>query len=59
MSISEKKKANRKGILIGAYVPPQLKASVERRAKAEFKTVSQVLKEILLREFGYLPKKTK
>ena len=53
---NEKKKKKRNGAFIGGYVPEAVKDSLERRAKAEFKTVTQVMKEILLVEFGYLPR---
>ncbi len=48
----ENKKPNRNGVFIGGYVPPRVKEFVKRRAKTEFKTVSQVLKEILIKEIA-------
>lgn len=44
------KKANRRGVMIGCYVPPHVKEFLERRAAARYTSLSQVLKEILLRE---------
>ena len=39
--------ANRKGVLIGAYVPNELKESLRRRAAAEHRTLSQEITRIL------------
>ena len=41
------KTANRKGVFIGAYIPGELKQSLERRAKAENRTLSQEVTKIL------------
>lgn len=49
---NENKKPNRNGVFIGGYVPPHVKEFVNRRAKAERKTISQVLKEILVKEIS-------
>ena len=39
--------ANRKGVFIGAYVPIELKESLQRRASAEHRTLSQEITRIL------------
>jgi plasmid stability protein len=39
--------ANRKGVFIGAYVPSHLKESLQRRAAAEHRTLSQEITRIL------------
>lgn len=39
---------NRKGVFIGAYVPPELKESLKRRAAGEHRTLSQEITMILL-----------
>jgi hypothetical protein len=41
------KMVNRKGVFIGAYVPNELKESLQRRAKAEHRTLSQEITRIL------------
>jgi len=38
---------NRKGVFIGAYIPEELKESLQRRAKAEHRTLSQEVTRIL------------
>jgi plasmid stability protein len=38
---------NRKGVFIGAYVPNELKTSLQRRASAEHRTLSQEITRIL------------
>ena len=40
--------ANRKGVFIGAYVPHELKESLQRRAAADHRTLSQEVTRILL-----------
>ena len=40
--------ANRKGVFIGAYVPGELKESLQRRAAAEHRTLSQEITRILI-----------
>lgn len=39
---------NRKGVFIGAYVPKELKESLQRRAAAEHRTLSQEITRILV-----------
>ena len=39
--------ANRKGVFIGAYVPLELKESLQRRAASEHRTLSQEITRIL------------
>ena len=39
--------AERKGVFIGAYVPHELKESLQRRAKREHRTLSQEITRIL------------
>lgn len=39
--------ANRKGVFIGAYVPIELKESLQRRAASEHRTLSQEITRIL------------
>lgn len=39
--------ANRKGVFIGAYVPNELKESLQRRAVLEHRTLSQEITRIL------------
>jgi len=39
--------ANRKGVFIGAYVPTELKDSLQRRAATEHRTLSQEITRIL------------
>lgn len=39
---------NRKGVFIGAYVEPELKESLQRRAAKEHRTLSQEITMILL-----------
>jgi hypothetical protein len=39
--------ANRKGVFIGAYVPLELKESLQRRATSEHRTLSQEITRIL------------
>ena len=39
--------ANRKGVFIGAYVPTELKDSLQRRAASEHRTLSQEITRIL------------
>jgi plasmid stability protein len=39
--------ANRKGVFIGAYVPLELKESLQRRAALEHRTLSQEITRIL------------
>lgn len=39
--------ANRKGVFIGAYVPVELKESLQRRAAGEHRTLSQEITRIL------------
>lgn len=39
--------ANRKGVFIGAYVPADLKDALQRRARAEDRTLSQEITRIL------------
>ncbi len=39
---------NRKGVFIGAYVPKELKDSLQRRASAEHRTLSQEITRILV-----------
>ncbi|HVF50118.1 MAG TPA: hypothetical protein VNA19_08525 [Pyrinomonadaceae bacterium] len=39
--------ANRKGVFIGAYVPAELKKSLQQRAAAEHRTLSQEITRIL------------
>jgi hypothetical protein len=39
--------ANRKGVFIGAYVPNELKESLQRRALSEHRTLSQEITRIL------------
>jgi hypothetical protein len=39
--------ANRKGVFIGAYVPVELKESLQRRAATEHRTLSQEITRIL------------
>jgi hypothetical protein len=39
--------ANRKGVFIGAYVPSDLKSSLQRKAAAEHRTLSQEITRIL------------
>lgn len=38
---------SRKGVFIGAYVPAELKQSLQRRARAEHRTLSQEVTRIL------------
>jgi hypothetical protein len=38
---------NRKGVFIGAYVPRDLKETLQRRASAEHRTLSQEITRIL------------
>jgi hypothetical protein len=38
---------NRKGVFIGAYVPVELKQSLQRRASSEHRTLSQEITRIL------------
>jgi plasmid stability protein len=40
--------ANRKGVFIGAYVPTELKESLQRRAAGEHRTLSQEITRILI-----------
>lgn len=40
--------ANRKGVFIGAYVPSELKESLQRRAASEHRTLSQEITRILV-----------
>lgn len=40
------KTTGRKGVFIGAYIPGELKQSIERRAKAENRTLSQEVTKI-------------
>ena len=42
------KRTNRKGVFIGAYVPAELKESLQRRAQADHRTLSQEITLILL-----------
>jgi len=37
----------RKGVFIGAYIAPELKDELQRRAKAEHRTLSQQITKIL------------
>ena len=39
--------ANRKGVFIGAYVPAELKRSLQQRATSEHRTLSQEITRIL------------
>jgi hypothetical protein len=39
--------ANRKGVFIGAYVPSELKRSLQQRAVSEHRTLSQEITRIL------------
>ncbi|MCA1594222.1 MAG: hypothetical protein LC754_16665 [Acidobacteria bacterium] len=39
--------ANRKGVFIGAYVPADLKKSLQQRAASEHRTLSQEITRIL------------
>ncbi len=39
--------ANRKGVFIGAYVPNELKESLQRRARGAHRTLSQEITRIL------------
>lgn len=39
---------NRKGVFIGAYVPNELKESLQRRAAADHRTLSQEITRILI-----------
>lgn len=39
--------ANRRGVFIGAYVPVELKESLQRRAASEHRTLSQEVTRIL------------
>jgi hypothetical protein len=39
--------ANRKGVFIGAYVPSELKRSLQQRAASEHRTLSQEITRIL------------
>lgn len=39
--------ANRKGVFIGAYVPPDLKKALQQRAASEHRTLSQEITRIL------------
>jgi hypothetical protein len=49
---NENKKPNRKGVFVGGYVPLHLKEFLTQQAKARHKTVSYILKEILIKEIG-------
>jgi len=57
----ENKKVNRKGVFVGGYVPMHVKEFVQRRAKIQHKTASQILKEILIKEIagGFATEKPK
>lgn len=39
--------ANRKGVFIGAYVPPKLKEALQQRAAREYRTLSKQVELIL------------
>ena len=41
------KRTNRKGVFIGAYIPAELKESLQRRARADHRTLSQEITKIL------------
>ncbi len=41
---------NRKGVFIGAYVPADLKETLQRRAAAQHRTLSQEITRILTEE---------
>jgi len=42
----------RKGVLIGAYVPPEMKEALKRRAMLQHRTLSQELIRILAEALG-------
>ena len=42
----------RKGLLIGAYVPPEMKEALKRRAQLQHRTLSQELIRILAEALG-------
>jgi hypothetical protein len=42
----------RKGVLIGAYVPPEMKDPLKRRAQLQHRTLSQELIRILAEALG-------
>jgi hypothetical protein len=42
----------RKGVLIGAYVPPEMKEALKRRAQLQHRTLSQELIRILAEALG-------
>lgn len=42
----------RKGLLIGAYVPPEMKDALKRRAQLQHRTLSQELIRILAEALG-------
>jgi hypothetical protein len=43
----------RKGVLIGAYVPPEMKEALKRRAQLQHRTLSQELIRILAEALGH------
>lgn len=43
-------KPKRRGVFVGAYLPPKVKEFLGRRAKIQHTTVSEILKQILLKE---------
>jgi hypothetical protein len=43
----------RKGVLIGAYVPPEMKDALKRRAQLQHRTLSQELIRILAEALGH------
>lgn len=42
----------RKGVLIGAYVPPEMKEALKRRSQLQHRTLSQELIRILAEALG-------
>lgn len=52
MAENENKKPNRKGVFVGGYVTPYIKEFLTQRAKARHKTLSYILKEILVEKIG-------
>lgn len=43
----------RKGVLIGAYVPPEMKEALKRRSQLQHRTLSQELIRILAEALGH------
>ena len=48
----EKEKKKRKNVMVGAYLPPHVKEFLKRRADARYTTLSEIIKEILLKEMA-------